>query len=1859
MQVEKYKYKTRLHALISKGPVPSRRAWQDTILTYLTQNCSVSNEFAQEKKKSFFASPLPINVVPTQSLTDELRTEENGFIPVVLAAEVNCPSDVLAALCHLFPQGATVPYKDGSLSLHLAARQPTGSTKTGKPDPNVSDNLKAIGVLAEAYPMALVARDDNGRTPLHVLLENHAATRHVELIERLGRAVDEKVWRYEVEAQAEEADEKVNLPVPSVVRKKMSREEQAGLPNVFIPASSLAIPDRIFGATPLHYAAKNGAPKEVIAALIKGYPSSVASMDCFKRTPLQWVFGAGGDTVPIANSNETAYVHHIHRSSNIISMLIQEDVMGDFDVATMRDCHQSGKLHRTALHYAIELLAKNILDPALVTGDGKGSGSCLTIKSLRTIINANKKALVTRDALGQTPIHVLFRAVFERNSMEYIKALHIAETGAANVEQPKEPVFFSPPAVLVELLLQQVDEDEFDDDERAISCASDVTDIRGLLPIHYAVLVASSPKVVKILVESNPKSLTQLSKGSVAEDARFIREYYDFLAPNNLYFVPSFESSRTPIHMAFANPYMSRVNTVEVIENLFQFQALVDVKKKEDDSTDSTDSLDSPKKKLLKIDGTIALKMQDAAGDTPLHLAAKNHASLEILELLMKHDAEVAMFPNNKGDLPLHLLLDKNFLFVNADLANAHGTKDSKQDAFDAQHTPEFREKVRELAKKQTIVARLQKYLLCGAIFAPTNGWTSEDDEDVLQKSFNTMKKINLLGMAVAKLKQSVICSGSDHGLNCLQILIAFHAAPYKVIKDILRQYPECVAGMSSKDGYSALDIHCIRRNIPNEVRKEEIDSWKAIKELLFSYAVFPLEITANSTTGAVSNCRKEKELINSFEQQILAEVSGDFSVSYHAEGNHPIDPVHMMLNLLDNVSSSPVTYNTGLRLSDTCMRFWIFLATFVNLKTPSDQYSTSVDRILEKLNFEETKYLVRMQIPSGTFGNVQTVNWDHSKLTIDHYANIYCKFIFHKYFHFAGMYDFAPPSTSSILVHRGRNNESALILATQKNFSMKKTEGTVSDGSWMFDPTTDDVRDRSDYEIEETQVVFKFMTNRLDYERELNWRKEFSEEDEINNGILRTLTTFDPNCIDGEVDKKYAVDRVNKRFKVLPLHSNAVAGNLEDTIDLTKFPYAVVFPFAAGGTLQDVVSHGSMDLASIKRASYQMGNVLNGIHNLGLVHGSFSLRNIFSFLDRNGGIVERHLKVGGLTSLTPVDQDMFSLGAITPGGKSLFDSSSLPPEMFMKVNATELQEYNLYWKVVMELDYVSVPAELVKPRIDPITNEAYIMKCYCNLDGRSAEALPSLPYELVQYDESIDVWAFGVFLFNLVSGGETIFQPNFRTGRLTSMEVLAKWDVDIAESIISQFVNDLAAQDLLLHILVEGERRKENTMETILAHPFFSPSGIGAKVEQFLVEARDERDLIHKVRRKQQESEKVLEEDIKPTHLGRLGIKTQLRFTNSATEALRECFDPTGTFSSNAPFTYILLPYQLIKNEKGRLVPKTKMEMELAHRLGRQLLELAKAVGFAACYSETLTTRSEKFQKCIASLFLSPNSDPVRIGKDILSTFMLDGDDYFDIVTKFVIIVLDEIKDDPKSFIDDPMSPIYKLISRFATSIVETFTVTNRAFLYLVDEYSCTLAMGEGGASPYPHAFRDHLADIVYKSLPYMHTCVSSVSCAEEGPRGLLKLLAEGTYPDVPESWENALSGIPTISIRRRMVAEAKILHEVAQNMIGFNSPVALNKEAEMQFLSSLYLHIDSACNYAGLRPITDGAGSMWVTEQSKIQLLEESAKESRPERVYEIYAREEAEVEKMEEKERKIAQLEKALRKTQREMEKIRVEI
>jgi hypothetical protein len=52
----------------------------------------VSNEKSHKQEKvKFFASLLPANVTPKENLADQLRTEENGFIPAIQKGKKQYP----------------------------------------------------------------------------------------------------------------------------------------------------------------------------------------------------------------------------------------------------------------------------------------------------------------------------------------------------------------------------------------------------------------------------------------------------------------------------------------------------------------------------------------------------------------------------------------------------------------------------------------------------------------------------------------------------------------------------------------------------------------------------------------------------------------------------------------------------------------------------------------------------------------------------------------------------------------------------------------------------------------------------------------------------------------------------------------------------------------------------------------------------------------------------------------------------------------------------------------------------------------------------------------------------------------------------------------------------------------------------------------------------------------------------------------------------------------------------------------------------------------------------------------------------------------------------------------------------------------------------------------------------------------------------------------------------------------------------------------------------------------------------------------------------------------------------------------
>jgi hypothetical protein len=251
---------------------------------------------------------------------------------------------------------------------------------------------------------------------------------------------------------------------------------------------------------------------------------------------------------------------------------------------------------------------------------------------------------------------------------------------------------------------------------------------------------------------------------------------------------------------------------------------------------------------------------------------------------------------------------------------------------------------------------------------------------------------------------------------------------------------------------------------------------------------------------------------------------------------------------------------------------------------------------------------------------------------------------------------------------------------------------------------------------------------------------------------------------------------------------------------------------------------------------------------------------------------------------------------------------------------------------------------------------------------------------------------------------------------------------------------------------------------------------------------------------------------------------------------------------------------------------------------------------------------------------------------------------------------IREKVANDSLSFSENPYGSALDFITSYIAAIASTFSTTNKAYLYLVDEFSCIPAI-QKGKKQYPHVFSDNVSDVVCKCLPYMHTCVSSALSSGEGILGLVKLIFEGAYPNLPSTWEGAFQGLPTLPRRRRMVMEAKILHEAAHSMIPDDSPLALNGEPELNFLNSLFVHIDSDRGFGGLRPITDSFSTMWVSSENMNILLRESEQESQPDRIIQSYINDMAEVNVIREKEERIVELEKALSKLTKEAEKLRM--
>ena len=96
-------------------------------------------------------------------------------------------------------------------------------------------------------------------------------------------------------------------------------------------------------------------------------------------------------------------------------------------------------------------------------------------------------------------------------------------------------------------------------------------------------------------------------------------------------------------------------------------------------------------------------------------------------------------------------------------------------------------------------------------------------------------------------------------------------------------------------------------------------------------------------------------------------------------------------------------------------------------------------------------------------------------------------------------------------------------------------------------------------------------------------------------------------------------------------------------------------------------------------------------------------------------------------------------------------------------------------------------------------------------------------------------------------------------------------------------------------------------------------------------------------------------------------------------------------------------------------------------------------------------------------------------------------------------------------------------------------------------------------------------------------------------------------------------------------------------QEMIPTDSPVALNGKHELNFIHSLFTHIDSGRAFGGLKPVSDGNAILWTRDQGVQYLMEDCERESDPDHIYTLYKREEEQNDILAEKDALIAKLKK----------------
>jgi len=558
---------------------------------------------------------------------------------------------------------------------------------------------------------------------------------------------------------------------------------------------------------------------------------------------------------------------------------------------------------------------------------------------------------------------------------------------------------------------------------------------------------------------------------------------------------------------------------------------------------------------------------------------------------------------------------------------------------------------------------------------------------------------------------------------------------------------------------------------------------------------------------------------------------------------------------------------------------------------------------------------------------------------------------------------------------------------------------------------------------------------------------------------------------------------------------------------------------------------------------------------------------------------------------------------------------------------------------------------EKFRPRLSLDGRYAYVLKTFDERPSRGTNVGAddsNLPYDLVPASASADIWALGLLLYSLCSGGNLFHVGH--NGDLRSFSAYAAdlhgWTKECADSIVRSNVDDPLAQDLLTKLVVPKEHRYK-TMEAVLSHPFFGDH-TALEVQQIL-ERYEEQQLLAEetlffpqmiigsrrclVLGVEKQNRIIFEEErlVVPTGIVVLPYELQV---------------PSGASGDSPPEVRVIETDRLSINEGD------DKSLEMAAFIGLNMLEINLAtarLAFWLTMRKNLAKNSgSEFKHRLKGWLKRARTEPcIDVAEDILSTIGL-GPDFLGVCKE--VLEKGDVTSHARAYIKNPMGAAKEAIDRSTSALLECYSSQN---VYLLDEFSgsptvfstCTDEYEDPElTTTYPIKV-DPRANLFQPLLLQFMIVTSMASLARNKLQGLARMLGMPASSPIPDDWQRYQGFlVHRASTKTATIAEFGVLQDcmrkkehraIARKLdvtrddggstSGISHPTISTttsfdndnnqKGSLMLQLETFFREYDPSRTFSGLRRVSDGREyngfAMWVSDGA-VEILESQIPEA-----------------------------------------------